>query len=324
MINLDRILKSRDIIFPTKVCLVKAMVFPVVMYGCNIWTIKKAEHWRIDVFELWCWRRLLRVPWTSRRSNQSILKEIGPNSSLEGLIFKLKVQCFGQLMWRADSFEKTLVLGKIEGRRRRGQQRMSWLDGITDSMDMRRPGVLWSMGSQKSWTRLSDWTELNWLLTFLVLSSSGYRPYHHTMYLFYASYSLPGIFSLDWKSLHTWILFVVLKQYFFLSFINFFPFFMLSCLLLQSPNGVIFIMLSLNIHFLWTSKKRYQIISYGFVVKIFLYQRRCFSPLDYICICALMFNYALNMKILASLSNGRKIAHPVLRESLTVGKKNVL
>ena len=135
MTNLDSILKSRDITLPTKVHLVKAMVFPVVMYGCECWTIKKAECRRIGAFELWCWRRLLRVPWTARRSNQSILKEISPGCSLEGLMLKLKLQYFGHLMQRADSFEKTLMLGKIEGRRR-GQQRMRWLDGITDSMDM--------------------------------------------------------------------------------------------------------------------------------------------------------------------------------------------
>ena len=136
MTNLDNILKSRDITWPTKVHLVKAMVFPVVMYGCESWTIKKAEHRRTEAFELWCWRRLLRVPWIARRSNQSILKEISPGCSLEGLMLKLKLQYFGHLMRRADSFEKTLMLGKIEGRRRRGQQWMRWLDGITDSMDM--------------------------------------------------------------------------------------------------------------------------------------------------------------------------------------------
>ena len=136
MTNLDSILKNRDITLTTKVCLVKAIVFPVVMYGCESWTIKKAECPRIDAFELWCWRRLLRqVPWTARRSNQSILKEISPGCSLEGLMLKLKLQYFGHLMRRADSFEKTLMLGKIEGRRRRGQQRMRWLDGITDLMD---------------------------------------------------------------------------------------------------------------------------------------------------------------------------------------------
>ena len=136
MTNLDSILKSRDITLPTKVRLVKAMVFPIVMYGCESWTIKKAEHWRIDAFELWCWRRLLRVPWTARRSNKSILKEISPECSLEGLMLKLKFQYFGHQMWRTDSLEKTLKLGKIEGGRRRGQQRIRWLDSITNSMDM--------------------------------------------------------------------------------------------------------------------------------------------------------------------------------------------
>ena len=136
MTNLDSVLKTRDILLPTNVHLVKAMVFPVVMYGCESWTIKKTEHQRIDAFELWCWRRLLRVPWTARRSNQSILKEISPEYSLEGLILKLKLQYFGYRMRRADSFEKTLMLGKIEGGRRRGQQRMRWLDGIMSLMDM--------------------------------------------------------------------------------------------------------------------------------------------------------------------------------------------
>ena len=136
MTNLDSILKSRDITLPIKVHLVKAMVFPVVMYGCESWTVKKTERRRIDAFELWCWRRLLRVPWTARRSNQSILKEINPEYSLEWLMLKLKLQYFGHLMRRTDSFEKTLMLGKIEGRRRRGWQRMRWLDGITDSTDM--------------------------------------------------------------------------------------------------------------------------------------------------------------------------------------------
>ena len=136
MTNLDSIFKSRDITLPTKVRLVKAMVFPVVLYGCESWTIKKAELWRIDAFELWCWRRLLWVPWTARRSNQSILKEISPGCSLEGLMLRLKLQYFGHLMWRDDSLEKTLMLGGIGGRRRKGRQRMRWLDGITNSMEM--------------------------------------------------------------------------------------------------------------------------------------------------------------------------------------------
>ena len=136
MTNLDSILKSRNITLPTKVHLVKAKIFPVVMYGCASWTIKKAECRRIDAFELWCWRRLLRVPWTARSSNQSILKEISPGCSLEGLMLKLKLQFFGHLMQKADSFEKTLMLGKTEGRRRRGQQRMRWWDGLNDSTDM--------------------------------------------------------------------------------------------------------------------------------------------------------------------------------------------
>ena len=141
MTNLDSMLKSRDITLSTNVHIVKAIVFPVVMYGCDSWTVKKAEHQRIDAFELWCWRRLLRVSWTSRRSNLSILKEISPGCSLEGLMFKLKLQYFCHLMWKADSFEKTLMLGKIEGRRRRGQKRMRWLDGVTDSMDMGLGGL---------------------------------------------------------------------------------------------------------------------------------------------------------------------------------------
>ena len=175
MTNLDSISKNRDITSPTKVHLVKAMVFPIVMYGCERWTIKKAECQRIDAFELWCWRRLLRVPWTARRSKQSILKEISPGCSLEGLMLKLKLQYFGHLMQRADSLEKTLMLGKIEGRRRRGWQRVRWLDGIIDSWTWiwvdsgswwwtGRPGVLQFMGSQRvghDWaTELIDWLSL--------------------------------------------------------------------------------------------------------------------------------------------------------------------
>ena len=187
MTSLESILESRHITLPTNICLVKAMVFPVVMYGCESWTIKNTEQWRIDAFELWCWRRLLRVPWIARRSNQSVLKEISPEYSLEGLILKLKLQYFGHLMRRDDSLEKTRMLGKIEGRKRRGQHRMRWLDGIIDSMDMTLTQWTWVSASSWSW-----W----WTGKPVVLQSMGLQRAGHD-----------GAAELNWTCI-TWILYL--------------------------------------------------------------------------------------------------------------------